>query len=167
MALFTADNLIKILEKQGKEFGYKVDNDVDYDIENTATISYLGNNDKLFLSVVVLYGGIYTKINIFDQNDQNIFSKSVKAANFDKNEYQDAINKVQEELKKYLDHVPKKIEIKELYKVKTIWHNDLEEEINKMATEGWELYTITASSLGKSVKDFFILEYKLIFKKQK
>lgn len=162
MALFTAHNLIALLKKIGKEFGYKVDNDTDYAIEeNTATISYLGNNDKLFLSVVVLYGGIYTKINIFDQNDQNIFSKSVKEANFDKNEYQDAINKVQEELKKYLDHVPKK-----LYKVKTICQDDLEVEINRMAAEGWELYTVAVSDLSKNDEDFYISEYKLVFKRK-
>lgn len=110
--LFTADRLIDILEEQGKEFGYKVDNDTDYDIENTTTISYLGDDDKLYLSVVVLHGGIYTKINIFDQNDQNIFSKSVKAANFDIKEYRDVIDKVFQELGKnvkFLLNTPEKI----------------------------------------------------------
>lgn len=110
--LFTADRLIDILEEQGKEFGYKVDNDTDYDIENTTTISYLGDDDKLYLSVVVLHGGIYTKINIFDQNGQNIFSKSVKAANFDIKEYRDVIDKVFQELGKnvkFLLNTPEKI----------------------------------------------------------
>ena len=110
--LFTADKLIEILEDQGKEFGYKVDSDIDYDIEDTATISYLGDDDKLYLSVVVLYGGIYTKINIFDKNDQNIFSKSVRAANFDISEYKDVIDKVFQELGqnvKFLLNTPEKI----------------------------------------------------------
>lgn len=110
--LFTADRLIDILEEQGKEFGYKVDNDTDYDIENTTTISYLGDDDKLYLSVVVLHGGVYTKINIFDQNDQNIFSKSVRAANFDISEYRDVIDKVFQELGKnvkFLLNTPEKI----------------------------------------------------------
>lgn len=96
--LFTADRLIEILENMGDEFGYKVDSDVDYDIENTATINYFGLRNKLFLSAVVLYGGIYTKINIFDKNGQNIFSKSVRAANFDIQEYRDVIDKVFQEL---------------------------------------------------------------------
>lgn len=96
--LFTADRLIEILENMGNEFGYKVDSDVDYDIENTATINYFGLRNKLFLSAVVLYGGIYTKINIFDKNGQNIFSKSVRAANFDIQEYRDVIDKVFQEL---------------------------------------------------------------------
>ena len=110
--LFTADRLIDILEEQGKEFGYKVDNDTDYDIENTTTISYLGDDDKLYLSVVVLHGGVYTKINIFDQNDQNIFSKSVRASNFDIKEYKDVIDKVYLELGKnvkFLLNTPEKI----------------------------------------------------------
>lgn len=110
--LFTADRLIDILEEQGKEFGYKVDNDTDYDIENTTAISYLGDDNKLYLSVVVLHGGIYTKINIFDQNDQNIFSKSVRAANFDISEYRDVIDKVFQELGKnvkFLLNTPEKI----------------------------------------------------------
>lgn len=110
--LFTADRLIDILEEQGKEFGYKVDNDTDYDIENTTAISYLGDDDKLYLSVVVLHGGVYTKINIFDQNDQNIFSKSVRAANFDISEYRDVIDKVFQELGKnvkFLLNTPEKI----------------------------------------------------------
>lgn len=33
MALFTAEELIEILEEIGEDFGYKVDNDTDYDIE--------------------------------------------------------------------------------------------------------------------------------------
>lgn len=110
--LFTVDKLVKILEEQGKELGYKVDSDIDYDIENIATISYLGDDNKLYLSVVVLYGGIYTKINIFDQNDKNIFSKSIRAANFDMSEYKDVIDKVYQELNKniqFLLSTPEKI----------------------------------------------------------
>lgn len=110
--LFTTDRLIEILENMGNEFGYKVDNDTDYNIEDTATISYLGDDNKLYLSIVVLYGGIYTKINIFDQNDQNIFSKSVRAANFDINEYRDVLDKTFQELGKnvkFLLNTPEKI----------------------------------------------------------
>lgn len=168
MELFTAEKLIEILEEIGEDFGYKVDNDTDYDIEDTATISYLGDNDKLFLSVVVLYGGIYTKINIFDQNDQNIFSKSVRAANFDKNEYQDVINKVQEELKKNLAHVPKKIETNDLYKVKNTWHDKLDKTINEMAQNGWELYHSMASESKYDNNSGYIkvLEYNLVFRRK-
>ena len=99
--LFVAEDLIDILEEMGKSLGYEVDVETDYAIEeNTTIISYFLADSKPILSVVVLYARVYNQITIFDKDDTKILQESIKADHFDKNEYQNVINKVQEELSK-------------------------------------------------------------------
>lgn len=103
---FLADDLVDILQDIGKEFGYKVDADIDIDVENTATISYLNENDTLLLSVVVLYGGrIYNKIDIFDKDDKNIYSETIKATNCEMKAYRPIMDKVYIELGKNAKYI--------------------------------------------------------------
>ena len=100
--LFVAEDLIDILEEMGKSLGYEVDVETDYAIEeNTTIISYFLADSKPILSVVVLYARVYNQITIFDKDDTKILQESIKADHFDKNEYQNVINKVQEELSSF------------------------------------------------------------------
>ena len=99
--LFVAEDLIDLLEEMGKSLGYEVDVETDYAIEeNTTIISYFLADSKPILSVVVLYARVYNQITIFDKDNTKILQESIKADHFDKNEYQNVINKVQEELSK-------------------------------------------------------------------
>ena len=109
--LFTADNLIDLVESLGKELDYKVDTDIDYDIENVATISFSNEKDN-FLTVIINYGGVENKIKILDKKDNIILEQSIRADRFNKNDYQDIINKIEQQLNKNLKYIlntPEKI----------------------------------------------------------
>jgi hypothetical protein len=168
MEMFTINRLIDLLENMGKDLGYEVEDDIDIDIENTATISFFGKEKKLLLSIVILYGGIYNKINVFDQEDKNIFSETIKENKYDINTYQNFINKVKEELNKNLNcvHVPEKIKEDSLCKVKKVWHSDMEQEINKMLNSGWELYSSMISEVRHDKEYDKVLEYILVFRRK-
>lgn len=109
--LFTADNLIDLVESLGKKLDYKVDTDIDYDIENVATISFSNEKDN-FLTVIINYGGVENKIKILDKKDNIILEQSIRADRFNKNDYQDIINKIEQQLNKNLKYIlntPEKI----------------------------------------------------------
>lgn len=53
------------------------------------------------------------------------------------------------------------------YKVEKVFNRELEEKINAMAKEGWELDKILICNLVKKDSNFYVSSENLIFKRQK